>query len=260
MKLSTPTSPKPPQPKAILLIGPPGSTKTTLALQFPDLLLIDCDSNLDGPENFLRHGLPKQKVTAPLPTLSYAIEDVNYTDDGKEVKPEERFDRLLDILKLAKTSTYKTVCVDGLTMIGEYIKFRIYKEQNRAMSMETRDWDKYKAYMWTLVVRMLKNLGRDTILTCHETILTRVNKDNHMIEEVIGYRPTVQGGIADYFSGFFTDSWRLSTSVAPGGLLEVLMETCKTVKSPHCKNSIGLPTTLQNPTYTKLEPYLHPKV
>ena len=60
------------------------------------------------------------------------------------------------------------------------------------MSMEARDWDKYKAYMWTMVVRLLKNLGRDTILTCHETILTKVNPKDFMIEEVIGFRPTVQ--------------------------------------------------------------------
>lgn len=253
MKLSTPQEPTK-DFLSLLLIGPPGGGKTTLALQFPDLLVIDCDSNLKGPETFLRKGVGKQPPL--LPNLTFAKETVNYTDEGKEVEPAERFDRLLKVLRAARDSQFKTVVVDGLTMVGEFVKFRIYKEQHRDMSMEARDWDKYKAYMWTMVVRLLKNLGRDTILTCHETILTKVNPKDFMIEEVIGFRPTVQGGIADYFSGFFTDAWRLTSGVGPLQRLEITMETCKTIKSPHLKNSVGLPPELKNPTYTMLEPYL----
>ena len=48
MQLSTPEKNKPREPKSILLIGPPGSGKTTLALQFPKVCVMDCDRNLDG--------------------------------------------------------------------------------------------------------------------------------------------------------------------------------------------------------------------
>jgi predicted NACHT family NTPase len=74
MNVSSPTNPRPLTPLKILLIGPPGSRKTTFGLQFPNVYVEDCDRNLNGPERWLRANGLKE--------LSYAYNNVRYEPSG----------------------------------------------------------------------------------------------------------------------------------------------------------------------------------
>ena len=47
----------------LFLMGPPKAGKTTLALQFPNPYVADCDNNLSGPDEYL-----KANTMPPLPT------------------------------------------------------------------------------------------------------------------------------------------------------------------------------------------------
>lgn len=241
---STTDKPKPRQPLSILLIGGPGGGKTTFLLQFPGLYVLDCDTNLDGPENYLRrHGKFKD----------YEYDQVAFSN-GKPLPVHECYDNLMALLTEAKSKPYQTVAIDGLTMINEYVIQKVLSKQSKK-EMEARDWQPFKTHLLNLLVGKLRSLGKDTIVTCHEFTKTKPDPKNIMQEQIIGYTPAVQGGITDYFGGFFTDMWRMTAELAPGDKLEFKLTGQRTGLSD-LKNSIGLPPVLKNPTYADVEPYI----
>lgn len=235
MNFSTPTTLKPKDPMSILLLGPPGSFKTTLALQFPKVGVMDCDSNLDGPERWVRKTNP---------TLSYGFVNINRDDKGNELNPWDKFDNLQMQLKLAKANPeIQTIVIDTMTMVNEFIVQKVLKEQGQSM-MRPMDYQPMKSHYWRLLVGGIRGAGKTTIVTCHEVILTQPGK-TVMTEEIVGYKPSVSGGIADYFGGFFTDIWRCEARPLPGDKQQAIIRTNKSPKCPDLKSSIGLPPEME---------------
>lgn len=258
MKTSTPDHPKQKEPRSILLIGPPGGFKTTLMLQFPNLAVADCDMNLDGAERIIRKGLKDKEgniLVPPInPQLSYKHICVPRDGSSEPWPVGECYEKLIEALdEIKRDPEVQTVGVDGLSIINEWIIRRILKTQTRT-EMEARDWIPFKSLAMGLINK-LRMMGKDTILTCHETILVKSNPKNMMVEDIIGYRPSIQGGITDYFEGFFTDVWRCYAERAPGDKLDAVLKPVRDAYSD-LKNSLGLPSELRNYTYETLRPYL----
>ena len=235
MKQSTPTSPKPKEPRAILLIGPPGGGKTTLAMQFPNVCFLDCDRNLDGPDRFIRQ---KNKE------LAYCYEPIVLDDDGNPVPVEKCFDRLVDKLTQLKTNKdVKTVVIDSLTMVNEFIIRKVLFEQGKKTFMEPHFWAPFKSHFWDLLVGKIRGTGKTSICTVHEEMVMENDATKVMVTRIIGFVPTVQGKIGDYFGAFFTDIWRCTSAPAPGGATEFNIWGTRTSQSD-LKSSIGLPAKL----------------
>lgn len=231
---SNPTQPKPREPRAFLFIGPPGGSKTTVAMQFPNVVFLDCDRNLDGPERFNR---------TKLKDLAYGYIPITFDDKGAPVPIEKCYDRLIDQLNvLANDPIPMTVVVDSLTMINEFIIRKILNEQRRG-EMEARDWIPFKSRMLDLLVGKLRRLGKDTICTVHESKLTEPDPKNMMNKIIVAYEPSVQGSIVDYFGGFFTDMWRFTAEAAPADRVEYNIWCNRTAKSD-LKNSLGMPNKI----------------
>jgi hypothetical protein len=265
MNLSTPTSPKPREPLSILLLGAPGSRKTTFALQFPGVYVIDTDGNLAGPETTIRHGIKDIKtgklLVSPLdPNLSYSWDSANFTSVGDgpklEVPMAMRYDRVKDLLTASRNLDCQTVFVDSFTMIDHFIITKILKAQSRD-ELKPNDYQVVKSNYWELLTK-LKGTGKVFIATCHEIPMYEPSPSNMMKEVLVGYEPSLSGKVRHFLGAFFTDIWRCAIepeATAAGVVMKAKLYTSKTTKSPDLKNSLGLPAVM-DATYSEIKKYI----
>lgn len=254
--LSTPEKPKPSSPRKILLIGPPGSRKTTFGLQFPNVYVEDCDRNLDGPEKYLRS-------TGWQGT--YAYNNVRYDAQNKMREIHDCYNALCDDLTLMANSPkefeqFQTVFVDSLSHVNEFIIRHVLKMQNKpakTLEMEARDWSPFKSYAYMLLVARLEQINKHVICSCHEMKLTEADPKKVMEVRVVGYEPFFQGKVGDIIGAFFTDVWRLEVRPGLADKSETWLQTVKHPKCEHLKNSLGLPAELNvTAGFKVLAPYL----
>lgn len=223
-------------------MGPPGSRKTTFGLQFPDVHVLDCDQNLDGPEKWIRKNLPNFN-------LSYTYDQIRYDDSGKPREIYECYDAVCDILKRFKNDAVyqkrKTIFLDSLSHVNEFIIRHVLKLQNKqskSLEMEARDWSPFKSHAYILLVARLEETGKTVICSCHETkIYDKPTKDDMMNAPVKEYEPMFQGKVGETLGAFFTDVWRMEVKPAPGGKTEAILQTDKIPKCNILKNSLGMP-------------------
>lgn len=231
MKTSSTAEPKKPEPRSILLIGPPGSRKTTLAMRFPGAYFLNCDQNLDGPEAHLRGA---EKVD-----LTYMYDDVQRLDSGIMRPIEICYDYLMSLLDEARSNPkVKIPIIDSVTWVNEFILRKVLTQQKRDL-MEGRDWNQFKSYFLNLLFGKLRSMGKTTICTVHECPVYTNDPKNMMAKVIERYDPTVQGSVGEFFGAFFTDVWRCEARPAAFGKTESWIVVDKTPKSPDLKNSFG---------------------
>lgn len=255
MKTSTPDSPKPPSPLKLLLIGPPGSRKTWLGLQFPSVHVLDCDRNLDGPVAVLRKADPQ---------FGFTWDDIRTDDAGNMLDISECFDRTVDKLNLFKSdAAYKarsTVFVDSLSHVNEFIIRKILKLKSKP-SMEINLWTDFASAAYTIVVAKLDQTGKAVICSCHEEKVTEADSQNIMKKNVTEINPLFSGRVGDSLGAFFTDVWRTEKRLASGGKVELWLQTDRTPKCEHLKNSVGMPKELNiTEGFSVIAPYLKGRI
>lgn len=224
----------------LLIQGPPGSGKTSLALQFPKPYVADCDNNLSGAvRRLIRNG---QK-----PNFKYDTIDV--LPDGKEVPVADRYKRLSDCLvaasKLPDTEC-QTIIIDGVSKLDSYIVAEVGRQNpvvdkrpRKDGEMTIQDWGQH-LYMWRNFVTRMLAVPKMIIFTAHEEASDRPDLQGMLI--------SVQGKkVQAQLAGMFSDVWRCEvkdTVKSTGREYEWSVRTMQTA-SYQLKNSLGLPDTFK---------------
>lgn len=256
MRTSSPTEPSR-TPLKILVLGPPGSRKTSLFLQCPNLIVLDCDRNLVGPETYLRKN--------GHPNLSFAVEDIRYDAKGNPREIWECYDTVMDALRRMKPGVdkaydpFKNVFVDSLSHVNEFIIRKILKVKAKE-SMDPNHWTDFKSLAYSFLVSKLEETGRNVICSAHEVTLTKPSSQI-MVQEIVGVEPFFQGKVGDMIGAFFTDVWRCDLRVASAGRQALFLQTTRTPLCAHLKNSLGLPSELDiTEGFKVLEPFVKGKI
>lgn len=188
----------------LLLVGSPGSGKTTLALQFPRPYIFDADGNLAGPVRYLKQ--PDFKYDSGL-----------LDDDDNPVAPFKRWEHMSKCLSAASQDPeIDTIIIDSLSAISDYVKDDIKRqramnpmaknappvnEKNRGIiPLIQQEWDIY-AHYFTNLVTQLKSVQKHIIITAHHEVKA---DDNNIMREFL----CIQGRMRGQFSGMFGDVWQ----------------------------------------------------
>lgn len=185
------SSQSPDQSVAILLIGDPGSRKTTLALHAPSPYIFDMDHNLAAPARFTK--------------LPHKYDQAAIDDDGNEIPMPKRYAHMQScIVAAVQTPEIKTIILDSFTtltdiLIGE-IRRQVPSLANPATPLRIQDWGLF-AHLFKEIVTRLRHSGKILICCAHQ----KVEKD-----EADGTYKTflnIPGQSAGTLSGLFTDVW-----------------------------------------------------
>lgn len=242
------------QPTSVLLLGTPGAGKSTLAAQFPDCFVLDCDENYAGPIRYLNSqpNPPKFYIGSPL-----------YAADGKSVPPQDRFRRAMVLLdEAANSDLIKTIVVDSLTTFVDMVLYEVMREQGRKIGdfsfktstskamdeqLQIQDWGFFLGTM-KKVIFSLKGTGKTIVFTGH--IKVREDEVSKLLRQAVA----VPGQFADIISGLFSEVWLLEreTKRTSAGSEELYFVT--TFPSGKIDQGLGLKSACGLKSGSKIEP------
>lgn len=227
----------------VLIQGPPGSGKSSIAAQFPNVYFADCDLNLAGVLRWLK------RTNKPLP-IGY--DTIDRKEDGTLVEEKLRFERLVYCLQQACANpAIDTIVLDSGTKIGDYITAHTLFKQNKS-AMEITSWGFYLGY-WKSLIGGLCSQPKHLVFNVHE----KVEKDE--IDQALKYFLNIPGQFGGIAGSLFTDVWRAEVVKGAGfGANAEYKYVIRTMPDHkfQLKNSLGLPPVMEfdwNKIQEKLE-------
>ena len=220
---------KPNNDFGLLLIGPPLSGKTTVAMQFPDPYIISTDHKI---KNAIR-SLPKDK--------KWYFDYVDVDDNNKLIEPELQWKRATDLLKKGCVDpNVKTVIWDNLSDLSGILQNHIIANGGTKLMVggervfEMQHWQPFKLLM-ARAIALARSSGKMFIVCCHES----VEKDE--VSGMLLYQPLIPGQLRGQLGGFFTDVWRCEVDAPPGRSPRYFVRTAPMPRMALGNSILGLP-------------------
>lgn len=187
--------------RAIIIIGDPGTRKTTLCLSFPSPYFLDCDGNMSAPVE--QTGI-----------RNFFYDRATHDSEGKEIHPILRFQHCVKCLNEAVAHPdIKTIIVDSLTSFTDIVLAEIMRQEHGATAatetardaahnkpMRIQDWGKF-AFLLKNIVTKLRTCGKTIVFTAHN------NFEKDEVDSRFKQFINVPGQSKTTLSGLFTDCW-----------------------------------------------------
>jgi len=206
---------------ALLLIGPPLSGKTNVAMSFPTPYFFSTDRKLGNA--VVRHN------------------NKAFFYDYPCAEPDKRWDTMCAALKLAMVDPkIETIVVDNLTDVTQFLIDHIIAHGGTKLTvggekvMEMNHWQPFKLLM-TKLITTLKSCGKMIVVCAHETI------DKDEVTGMLSYTPNIPGALRTTLGAYFTDVWHCETELV-GKECKYIVRTMPTPRMA-LGNSLGLPQT-----------------
>lgn len=222
-----------------LLIGPPGSGKTTAAVTAcianPPGVLIDVDLKAMDMVNirpFIEEGIVDIIAIPDRLVGDRLSERALHPDKPPKMQPTgyvTTVDILNDIVDgEEKYAKYNTFILDSLTRLTEHLtRLLIYHRGQGKFGKKVDDdmnWPSWGSYLSNLeeVFNVLCNSGRNFICTAHQKTITEKQAamvGQQVVEsEIIScYRPLIAGQMRDKLTGYFNEAYYMVTKDKASG-------------------------------------------